>query len=591
LQRLVLVLHLADKHTGGRMKSSIAAVFFCLACFSSQRAQSAEHLQVNVMAEHDGRTYRSLNISMSFIGEADGESQIQLPNEWGGQKEFYKSIRDLKIEGAEVTPTANAGPDTQVLQHAPNARIRLHYKIVSDADGPQSLPGQNNDHRTRLEADFVFALGNGIFIRPAHLSNPDLASVRISGFLPAHTFASDLEHARFQRKLTFGDLIESVLIGGDIRLIDAGDGGRLALRGKIDNRTDEEWKQAFTRIATAQRRYWRTKNEPFLVTVIIEPPKDPNSISMGGTGRSDAFAFFTTSNAEAARLSQVMAHEMMHTWIPRRIGRLRNENVSEAQDYWLSEGFTDWAAWRVAVNSGQWSAQDFVNAFNEQIKDYDLSPVREAPNHKIIADFWNDAPTGKLPYQRGMLLATYWNHKIIAASKGRKNFDHVLRQMQSHARKNPNANAVELLGTALKQLIGNDSLRDLDNFVDQGLAVDFPSDAFAACGSLDWIRRKNFHRGFDIEATQANNRIITGVIVNGPAWKAGLRDGMKLIARSAGEIGDSTAEIAYDVEDNGKTTTLRWLPEGEGIEQFRALQLKQNMRTSEAKACIQLLGG
>jgi predicted metalloprotease with PDZ domain len=596
LQPFGLLTHLSSKtlseHTVVRRLLLINLLIgLVISVMISPLAAAAEPVVVDIRVVHEQNTYRSLDILMSFNGEADGDTALQLPHEWGGQKEFYKSLRDLKIEGAQIAPNVDPVPQTRFLQHAPNARITLSYKIVDDEHGPKFEPNQNNDYRTQLKPDFVFALGNGIIIQPSSVSTNHTAAVRLQGFKSEHAFASDLQHGAIGRSMTFADVVESVIIGGDIRLIDAGGGARLALRGSMTNRNDDDWKQSFLSIANAQRNYWRSNDEPFLVTVMLEAPKDPNSISVGGTGRGDAFAFFATTNADTKIIDQTMAHEMSHTWVPRRIGMIRTDPALEAQDYWLSEGFTDWVTWRIAVRSSQWTPTDFFDTFNEQIMAYDLSPVREAPNSKIIQDFWKDGATGRLPYQRGMLLATYWNHLVEKNTRGKKNFDDVLWQMLRDSKNKRQALAIDLLKLSLKKHGRIDNTSDMQAYVENGRAVEFADDLFAACGKLEWIKRKTFHRGFDIEATLAKSNIISGVMVNGPAWNAGLRDGMKLIRRSGGQIGVSTVEIAYDIEHNGKQQTLRWMPEGQGEERFRQFMLKSNMKPAEQQACVQTLAG
>jgi predicted metalloprotease with PDZ domain len=399
-----------------------------------------------------------------------------------------------------------------------------------------------------------------------------------------------MEHFKSDKHLAFGDLRESVLMAGDIRIVDAGGGARLAIRGEIDSRDDAGWRDAFQKIAQAQREYWNAEEEPFLVTIITSPPAAPGSISLGGTGRSDAFAFFATSNAEPRKLDQVMAHEMMHTWVPRRIGGMPRQD--EQADYWLSEGFTDWAAWRVLARSGFWKPDDFVRAFNEHISGYDLSPVREAPNSQIVSAFWTDRATSDLPYRRGMLLATYWDAKVREATGGKRDFDDVLLHMQQLACSgDEKTTAVFLLAQAMKEVAGISIAADLKEYVEQGKAVELPADLFTDDCKLSWVERPAFHRGFDAEATMANGNIVSGVVENSPAWKAGLRDGMLIVKRIAGEVGNSQVELVYELKDGDKPLTLKWLPTGTSTERFRTLKLADGLSPEKLAALAARMGG
>ena len=381
-----------------------------------------------------------------------------------------------------------------------------------------------------------------------------------------------------------------MLFAGDIRIVDAGGGVRLAIRGEIETRSDSGWRDSFQRIARAQREYWNSGEEPFLVTITAMPPVAPGSISIGGTGLSDAFAFFATSNSEPTRLDQVMAHEMMHTWVPRRIGGMPRHE--EQSDYWLSEGFTDWAAWRVLVRSGFWTPADFVRAFNEHLRDYDLSPVREAPNSDVVTGFWRDRATGDLPYRRGMLLATYWDKQVREATGGKRDFDDVLLHMQKLASSNnEKTTAAFLLAQAIKEVADINIASDLKQYVELGKAIELPEDLFSADCKLTWIERPAFHRGFDVEATMANKNIVSGVIENGNAWKAGLRDGMRIVKRVAGEIDNSQVELAYELMDGDKPLTLKWLPVGSTSARFRTLKLADGLSPEKLAALAARLGG
>jgi predicted metalloprotease with PDZ domain len=232
--------------------------------------------------------------------------------------------------------------------------------------------------------------------------------------------------------------------------------------------------------------------------------------------------------------------------------------------------------------------QDFAVVFNEALKAYELSPVRSAPNAVIEKEFWSNPAVQQLPYQRGMLLAMHWDAAVQRATQGRKRLDDVLHEMQRRAAADGRLRAVVLLAQAMQSVGGVDIAADLMRYVERGEVAPVTTDLFAGCGSVHTIDRPAFHRGFDIDRTSANGDVIAGVVAGGPAERAGLRNGMKLIARRAGEIGDSTREIAYEVMDAGQTRTLRWMPEGTGRAVFRQLKLSA---AAALPACTKQLGG
>jgi predicted metalloprotease with PDZ domain len=567
------------------MRTVAAALLALMAAFFPARA--AETVDLKLTFEAQPGQAPILRVELTFAGEVDGQTVVALPNEWGGEKKLYLAIRDVAAQSAQLSDGAE--PHLRILRHAPSARITMTYRIADDEKGP-AWKGNGNDYRVRLQPNLVFALGDAVVAQPASVNVDAPATVSILGLPKGMAMASDLQHQDNGRTLKFRDLIESVIIAGDIRVIDAGGGMRLAIHGKIEARDDQGWKDAFVKIANAQRQYWKSGEEPFLVTILATPPQEEGHTSIGGTGRYDAFAFFTTTNAGTGKLDQILAHEMMHTWVPRRIGKMP-DGPDEPLAYWISEGFTDWASMRVMMRSQFWSPKTFAETLNEFLLDHDLSPVRTEPNARIAKDFWNDRNVGNLPYRRGMILAHYWDGTVRKTTRNKRDFDDVLWRMQDIAKSNPETPVRETFVRAIKDVAGLDAAPALARHVDQGSIAELPKDLFAPCGEIEWIDRAAFHRGFDIEATQRNGNIVAGVVKGGPAERAGLRDGMKLVKRSGGEIGNSQLEIAYDVIDGETPKTLRWMPEGPGRERFRQLALVPNLSGERETACLQRLGG
>jgi predicted metalloprotease with PDZ domain len=391
-------------------------------------------------------------------------------------------------------------------------------------------------------------------------------------------FASDLEHSG----LTIEDANTSITVGGDFRVVHGEDRNiRIAIRGQWGF-SDADLAAKASGIIGGQRRFWNDASEPYLITVIELASPDPGWISVGGTGLEDAFAFFATPNASEATITRILAHEGLHTWIPGRIGGMPREG--EAVDYWLSEGFTDFYTGRVLVREGLWSPEQFAADLNLMLSEYAQSPVRTEPNARILADFWNDRGVQQLPYQRGRLLATIWDARLRALGGG--DLDDVVHTMRARAE----PTAVERFRATVAAL-SFDVGADVDAFVERGAPILLPEDTFAPCGRIETRDARNFHRGFDIEATTANNNVIGGVVRGGPAYAAGMRDGMVLVRREAGEIGNADLEIAYVVRDGDSERTFRYMPRGEGSFTLQRLAIDEGLSGGALERCIAVLAG
>ncbi len=532
----------------------------------------------------------ALAIEVRFKGEADGETVVLLPNEWGGKTQLYQGVRDFKVDGKGVAVETPA-PEKRVVRHTPGTDLRVRYRVVQYWPGVPAVTG-DNEYRPVVQPDYFHVLGNAIFAYPDGRGESVPASFAATGLPRGWSFASDLEHARAGRKIVLGDVIESVLVGGDFRVLKRGF-VRVAIRGKWSF-TDDAFLARLQPIIASHHAFWRDPDEPYLVTVIPLETK-PGSRSLGGTGRGDAFAFFATDNADSVVLNQILAHEHLHTWIPRRIGSLPEPEAgnerNEARDYWLSEGFTDFYTGRLLVRDGIWSIEDFVSGLNDMLFAFANSPVRTAPNSRIVADFWNDPYVGKLPYQRGQLLATVWDHKLRAATKGERDLDDVVLAMKARAAgpaKPPLAS--QLLVEEMKRA-GVDMGEDMTRYVEKGEAVLLPAEVFAPCGTIATLDLAAFDRGFDPEQTAANGDKIAGLREDSPGYRAGLRNGMQLLKREAGKTGDSRVPLSYRVLDNGVERVITYQPEGKARITMQEFTLKAGMTEAERKACAARLGG
>lgn len=526
-----------------------------------------------------------LDFTLTFAGDADGETSLSLPDQWGGENQLYLGLTAIRAEGASLTP--GDSPPSLRLTHPPGAAITLTWQMPGDgAAPPDSKQGGGNDYRPLFNPDYFYVIGHTAFIRPDHISDIAPAAVSLSAFAEAGIpVVSDLQHDG----LTLSDLSESALFGGNIRIIDAGKGSRLALAGGLENISDADWQDTFQHIAEDQRAYWQTGHDAFLVTV-YPVNKGPDAYSIGGTGLRDAFSLFVSPNMRLDTALPIVAHEMMHSWIPTRIGRMQAEN--EAADYWLSEGFTNWATWRILVRGGLWTQQDFAAAFNKSLLAYDSSPVRNATVTEAAAGFWTGRAYQDLPYDKGMLVAAWLDHEVRTRTNGIRDFDDILLAMQAAASAAPEALATDLLFAALEDKAGWNARAEIETLTLAGETVTLPADLYAPCGRVEASGIFVWERGFDIDTTAAAGWIIQGVRSGSRAHDAGLRNGMMLTGWSETSADhQAPSEKTARVDIAGETVSLTWLPAARETIPVRQLVLTGDLPPDTADACTARLAG
>lgn len=554
---------------------AVAALAATLALGAQAPAARIEYTLSPVL---EAGALRAVEIDLRFTGEADGETVLELPGGWGGQEELWRSVEALEVvAGARLKAGDRA--DVRVLDHAPSARVHVRYRIVQDWEGaPRAELG--NVYRATIQPAYFHLIGNAALAYPA-LDPQTPVRFRVARMPRGWSFASDLEHAG----LTLDGVPSSVSVGGDFRVLRGGDNNvRVAIRGDWSF-SDEAITQQVSEIIASQRRFWSDASSPYLVTVIQLSAPDAGWTSIGGTGLDDAFAFFATPNADMARITRTLAHESLHTWIPRQIGGMPLQG--EAAHYWLSEGFTDFMTARLLVRQGVWGPAEFADDLNTMLAAYGQSSVIGEPNARILADFWSDREVQQLPYQRGRLLAMIWDGRLRTSARS---LDAVLQQMRLRVRHGEAMRAADLFPLAA-QPMGLDPDADIEAHVVRGEPIRLPQDLLAPCGRVETREVPRFHRGYDIEATTANNNVIAGVDPLLPAYAAGMRNGMVLVRRDAGVIGDAEQEIAYVVRDGENERIIRYMPRGHGVFSEQRLVLNTPLEGEQLRRCVAVLGG
>jgi predicted metalloprotease with PDZ domain len=536
--------------------------------------------RVTPVLQPDGS--RALEVRMRLRGDADGETELFLPSVWAGSSELWRHARGLEVRGSK---SVGGSYDKPVARHRPGARLGLRYRIVSAYAGDPGFAYEKA--RPMVRPDWFFVHGESIFAVPG--GGQDRPARFRWGKLPrGWTVASDLDHLA-GRPTTLANLINSVLIGGaKLRLVRRDLRGaplRVALLGDWQF-TADQLADTVTPIIAAEDMFWGDRSSPYLVA--MAPLGElPSGLSYHGTGRTDAFSIASTSAFELKQAVRFLAHENMHSWVPIALGGMPEED--EARDYWFSEGFNDYLAAKVLLRAGIWSLAEWAADKNDTLLRYAQSPARTADGAEIARRFWTDSAVQQVSYDRGHLLAAKLDSEIAARSAGKQSLETVLRTQRRAAEGSPEL-AVALFRKTLRDETGIDIDPDLERYARRGETLLLPAGLLGDCARLVTERRKAFTRGYDADATRRGNGIIAGVDREGPAYAAGLRDGMQLVRRESGKIGDASVELAYRVTEGGVERVISYIPEGKA--EFDVQHVELTAAAPEAEAvCRTRLGG
>lgn len=540
--------------------------------------------------EMQGDAIVALDVTIRLTADASGITTLDWVDSWAGEHKLGQWARDIRVDGATSSEAAPNGG--RIVHSAPRAQLVMRYRIVSAYDADPSVD-DSEQARPVVRPGWFYSVGEVLYARP---TDRDDAAASFAWKGPAGIgFASDTEHARGLggRPRTVGDILESIAIGGrDLSVTTTrvnGDPVRVAHIGSFGFDV-HAFDALAEKVVATERDFWRdTKAGPFLITAIPLASR-PGRLSYGGTGRSDAFATWIDHDADLSGLAWLLAHEYFHSWNARQLGRMGGKE--EAQSYWMSEGFTDFYARRLMLRAGMWSPERFAQDWNEMLRAYAASSMRGVGNVEAAAKFWSgDYAAEKIPYQRGALLAAIWDRQLQARQLG--DLDTVLRAQRDRMRSVPNDDTPLITAAFIDQIgrAGLDIRGDVARYVDQGAPVLLPEDAFGACARVTTADVPVFERGWDNAATQKAGNVLTGVDPASNAYAAGLRDGMKIVRRTAGEPGNSQVDFTVEVEDGAGKRVFTFRPAGRKTLQTQQIVLDQARFAAEPEKCKAALAG
>jgi predicted metalloprotease with PDZ domain len=202
-------------------------------------------------------------------------------------------------------------------------------------------------------------------------------------------------------------------------------------------------------------------------------------------------------------LFPILVHETFHGWNPRRMGY--TTEGTETSPKWFSEGFTQYYGYLLSYRGGLIPLPAYIERINGFLRDYPKSTDLDV---------------------RGPVIALWLDGEIRRESQGKRSLDNVMFDMVRNG-KDTELTEARILETAGRYLSAG-ARRELCQAIKPGAMMPAPdASALGGCVHVSIDRVSVFDLGFDFEASRAVRRV-TAVEKNGPAFKAGLRDGQEL---------------------------------------------------------------
>lgn len=548
---------------------TFAQLLFSLLFFAAPATAQVRDLKITIEPAANSR----YKISVGFQGDADGSNQINLPNEWGGQKELFNSLHNLTVSGESAKIVRTDDPRSRTVTHKPDEEIILSYEVGNGFEGRF-----RNDIRYRPVADknFIHWIGNAVWAFPDWDDSTEVdVSIEWKHFPNDWSIANSFgSGSRKQRsKIRFGELRQSIFVGGDFRIVEtkAGDNPvNVAIRGSWQFK-DTELAEMIRKVIEVQRNFWNDHSQKYYLVTLVPIEEGPNASSFGGTGLTDSFALFATPNASIGKLRALIAHEYAHNWIPGKLGGMPAE--TEQALYWFSEGFTEFYTFRLLHREGLITTDELIGEYNERIREYYMSPVRTAANDRIVKEFWTDRDVQRLPYLRGFLFATNLDAEIRSRSAGKMSLDKVMLDLFEELKGSKKELSFESLSAAFSRYLGRNAMPLIKKFIIDGETIAPHGDALGESITVQAVEVPVFELGLDFDKF-AKERVVSGVASGSSAYEAGLRNGQMREGGVSIFFGDISREVLLTVNDGGEVKTVKYFPVSKNAPRIPLYKLK-----------------
>ncbi len=333
---------------------------------------------------------------------------------YDGYGRYLRDLTAIDANGKRI-PITEIGKTQWMVEVKDASPVTLRYKVLLNHEEREWPWGR--DESPYIQEDCIFCPGYALFIVaevndielhvnvPAnwHVSTP-WHRIGDNG----HRFAVTDQDALKSEYLVLGEHSERFVEVGDAEIV-------LALGGSFKASMDEVQKIVESLLHTYSEIFDGTPEDRML---FVANPDEKNR--GGGVSGSSISVLMSGSLDETNRSFWVplVAHEVCHIWIGKTIG-------SKRQEYWFSEGFTEYYSRIACTRLGLTSENDFLRDLERKLELYlskqgDLS-IREAGENK--------SANRHLVYEGGSLVAAALDLQIRNLTENRSSLDDVMKQM------------------------------------------------------------------------------------------------------------------------------------------------------------------
>jgi predicted metalloprotease with PDZ domain len=296
-------------------------------------------------------------------------------------------------------------------------------------------------------------------------------------------------------------------------------------------------------------------------TLLIMPVPGPAGAFVASRKTHSVLLHVAVADTWSAPLRIATAVETLHAWIGERLWIGPEEASRVYEGAWFADGFARYLARDLLFRFGLVTPLELAAEVNSLESSLAMSPFANEGNAALAART-KEAGVVQTLVARGALYATYVDAAIRQKSQNKRTLNDVIRALyKKAAEKRGPLNTTAWIETMQAEL-GANGPKDFAAIIEKGTTMDLPSNALGPCFRKEARTYAQYDLGFDdVASGQSKPPKAIGVRKDGPAYRAGLRDGME-IANLRRNAGRSDVEAVVSIVKGEKTESIQYLPAG-----------------------------
>ena len=418
---------------------------------------------------------KELLVIFEYASDENGEIKLKYENNSWGDENIFDCIASFNVIPEPTNVEFDRDSSYVIIKTTPNQNSQISYAIKQDFE---EKPINQKRYRPIIDSTYFHVLGMRLFMLPAEAfdSRDHTARIHLSWKLPEKwPYHSSFGIEQDQEiVVNQEELYSSIFVGGDFRRYEFKYKEKpvyFLSRGNWEKIQDDQVLQLLKEVIQSQYTFWDDEIiDRYSVTLL--PTYEKRSYSIGGSGLTDSFVSFASNNKylQLDDLRWLYNHELMHKWISQTI-----KIEEEVTDYWFSEGFTDYYAYKLMLKNNDVSLQEYLDIYNNTIlKPHYTSNVGEAPNSDLTYEsYWSNYDFQKLPYRRGMLYAFFIDNQIKKRNHNEISLDNMMKELKGLAETEVNFRVgADSFKELLVQYLDDTAAQDFDKYILEGSFIE-----------------------------------------------------------------------------------------------------------------------